>query len=97
MIKRDELIAMRAIGLCFKPFLKPEEALIYCNLGRTQFAKKCEQFGVYKNDAGYFKREEIDRMLAGTPAVVADKRYTQKIIGIKHTYCLIQNALPEYV
>jgi hypothetical protein len=73
MIKRDELIAMRAIALCFKPFLKPEEALIYCNLGRTQFAKKCEHFGVYKNDAGYFKREEIDRMLAGTPVVVAEK------------------------
>jgi hypothetical protein len=30
MIKRDELIAMRAIALCYKPFLKPEEALIYC-------------------------------------------------------------------
>ena len=69
MIKRDELIAMRAIALCFKPFLKPEEALIYCNLGRTQFAKKCEQFGICKNEAGYYKREEIDRMLAGKPLV----------------------------
>ena len=28
MIRRDELIAMRAIALCFKPFLKPEEALL---------------------------------------------------------------------
>jgi hypothetical protein len=65
MIKRDELIAMRAIALCFKPYLKPEEALIYCNLGRTQFAKKCEQSGVYKNDSGYYKREEIDKMLSG--------------------------------
>jgi hypothetical protein len=65
MIKRDELIAMRAIALCFKPFLKPEEALIYCNLGRTQFAKNCEEFGIYKNEAGYFKREELDKMLSG--------------------------------
>jgi hypothetical protein len=65
MIKRDELIAMRAIALCFKPFLKPEEALIYCNLGRTQFAKRCDQFRIYKNEAGYFKREEIDKMLSG--------------------------------
>ena len=61
MIKRDELIAMRAIALCFKPFLKPEEALIYCNLGRTQFAKRCEEFGIYKNEAGYFRREDIDK------------------------------------
>lgn len=65
MIKREEVIAMRAIALCFKPFLKPEEACIYTNLGRTQFVKKCEAFGVYKNINGYYKREEIDKMLAG--------------------------------
>ena len=56
---------MKAIALCFKPFLKPEEALIYCNLGRTQFAKNCEQFGIYKNNAGYYKRDELDKMLSG--------------------------------
>jgi len=72
MIKRDELIAMRAIALCFKPFLKPEEALIYCNLGRTQFAKRCDQFGLYKNEAGYYKREEIDRMLEGKRVELAE-------------------------
>ena len=65
MIKREELIAMRAIALCFKPFLKPEEACIYTNLGRTQLAKKCEEFGVYKNNNGYYRKEEIDIMLAG--------------------------------
>jgi hypothetical protein len=65
MIKRDDLLTMKAIALCFKPFLKPEEALIYCNLGRTQFAKNCEQFGIYKNNAGYYKREELDKMLSG--------------------------------
>jgi hypothetical protein len=65
MIKREELLAMKAIAICFKPFLKPEEALIYCNLGRTQFAKKCDEFRIYKNNSGYFKREELDRMLSG--------------------------------
>jgi hypothetical protein len=65
MIKREDLITMRAIAICFKPYLKPEEALIYTNLGRTQFAKKCEDFGVYKNSNGYFMREEIDKMLSG--------------------------------
>lgn len=65
MIKREEQIAMRAIALCFKPFLKPEEALIYCNLGRTQFAKKCDEFKVYKNTNGYYSKADIDRMLAG--------------------------------
>jgi hypothetical protein len=65
MIKREELIAMRAVALCFKPFLKPEEALIYCNLGRTQFAKKCEEYSVNKTNSGYYKKEDIDRMLSG--------------------------------
>jgi hypothetical protein len=76
MIKKDELIAMRAIAICFKPFLKPEEAMIYCNLGRTQFAKNCEEFGLYKNNAGYYKREELDKMLSGelNPLVEAAKK-----------------------
>ena len=65
MIKRDELLVMRAIALCFKPNLKPEEALIYCNLGRTQFAKNCEEFGIFKNNRGYYKREELNKMLSG--------------------------------
>ncbi|RYY91009.1 MAG: hypothetical protein EOO15_00265 [Chitinophagaceae bacterium] len=63
MIKRDEMIAMKAIAICFKPFLKPEEAMIYCNLGRTQLAKKCDEAKVFKNNAGYFKKEDLDKML----------------------------------
>lgn len=65
MIRKQDIIVMKAVALCFKPFLKPEEALIYCNLARTQFAKKCEEFGVYKNNGGYFKKEDLDRMLSG--------------------------------
>jgi len=34
MIKENEAITMGAIALCFKRFLKPEEAMIYCNLQR---------------------------------------------------------------
>jgi hypothetical protein len=71
MVKKYEKIVMKAVALCYKPFLKPEEALIYCNLGRTQLSKKCEEYGVYKNNAGYFKREDLDRMLAGEPLSLA--------------------------
>ena len=60
MMKHEERVVMKAIALCYKPFLKPEEALIYCNLGRTQFAKKCEDYGVYKNSSGYFTKEDLD-------------------------------------
>ena len=72
MIKRDDLITMKAIALCFKPFLKPEEALIYCNLGRTQFAKNCEEFGIYKNNAGYYQRDELDKMLSGEQSLLKE-------------------------
>ncbi len=39
MIKSEEKIIMKAIALCYEQCLKPEEAMIYCNLGRSQFAK----------------------------------------------------------
>ena len=80
MIKRDELITMKAIAICFKLYLKPEEALIYCNLGRTQFAKKCEEHGVLKNSSGYYKREEIDGMLSGEPLNYAEKAKKLKVL-----------------
>jgi len=70
MVKKYEKIVMKAVALCYKPFLKPEEAMIYCNLGRTQLSKKCEEFGIYKNDAGYFKREDLDKMLSGAPSEI---------------------------
>ncbi|HTN05148.1 hypothetical protein [Agriterribacter sp.] len=70
MIRRNELAIMKAIAICHKPYLKPEEALIYCNLGRTQLAKKCDEFGVYKNSSGYFKREELDLMMSGGESLI---------------------------
>jgi hypothetical protein len=56
MMRKEELVIMRAVAICYKPYLKPEEALIYCNLGRTQFAKKCEEFGISKNNSGLAMR-----------------------------------------
>lgn len=72
MIKQDELITMKAIAICFKPYLKPEEAMIYCNLGRTQLAKRCEEFGIYKNTGGYYKKEELDKMLSGEVSLITE-------------------------
>jgi len=68
MMKREDLVVMRAVALCFKPYLKPEEALIYCNLARTQFAKKCEEFGVFKNSSGYFKKKDLDLICSAGPS-----------------------------
>ncbi|MBN8719586.1 MAG: hypothetical protein J0H85_09085 [Sediminibacterium magnilacihabitans] len=65
MERGDERIMMKAIALCFKPYLKPEEAQIYCNLGRTQLAKRCEEFLLFKNNSGYYKREDLDKMMSG--------------------------------
>lgn len=76
MIKPEEQLALRAIALCFKPYLKPEEALIYCNLGRTQFAKKCEEYMIYKNEGGYYRREDLHRIMEGgrSPLVEAARK-----------------------
>ncbi|RFM26994.1 hypothetical protein [Deminuibacter soli] len=63
MIQSEQKVVMRAIALCFKRFLKTEEALIYTNLERTQFAKKCAEAGIVKNASGYYSREQLDNMM----------------------------------
>ncbi len=70
MMRRSEIAVMKAVAICHKLFLKPEEAMIYCNLGRTQLSKKCDEFGVYKNKSGYFNRQELDLMMAGGETLI---------------------------
>ena len=41
--------------------------MIYTNLGRTRLALKCEEYGVFKNDAGYFKKDDLDLIVSGGP------------------------------
>lgn len=67
MMRKFEISILKAVAICHKPFLKTEEAMIYCNLGRTQLSKKCTEFGVYKTAGGYFKKEDLDRMMSGNP------------------------------
>ena len=73
MLKKQEIAVIKAVALCFKPYLKPEEAMIYCNLGRTQLSKKCDESGVYKNNNGYFRRKDLDRMMSGMTSVLEEK------------------------
>ena len=73
MMKYDDKTVMKAIAICHKPYLKPEEAMIYCNLGRTQLAKKCEEYGVFKNRNGYYKKDELDLILSGGPPLFEEK------------------------
>jgi len=73
MVKQYERAVLKAVALCFKPYLKPEEAMIYCNLGRTQLTKKCEEFGIYKNNSGYFSKTDLDKMLSGAPSEITEK------------------------
>lgn len=63
MIKHDERIVIRAIALCFKPHLKPEEAMIYCNHQHTQFARNCAEMGIFKNERGYNSKKDLDRLM----------------------------------
>ena len=64
-MKRDDIAVMKAIALCYKPYLKPAEAMIYCNLEHTQLAKKLGELGFYKSESGYYKREDLDIMMSG--------------------------------
>lgn len=64
-MKREELAVLKAVAICYKPYLKPGEAMIYCNLGHTQLAKKLGEYGIYKSSTGYYKREDLDRMMCG--------------------------------
>jgi len=74
MDKNYEKVVMKAIALCFKPYLKPEEAMIYCDLEKSRFAVRCEQFGLYKNSSGYFRKEDLDRMMSGDPPLSMNER-----------------------
>ena len=66
-MKREELAVLKAVAICYKPYLKPKEAMIYCDLGHTQLAKRLGEYGIYKSASGYYKREDLDRMMAGQP------------------------------
>lgn len=68
MTKEDELI-VRAIALCHKPFLKPQEAQIYTCLKSTQFKKRVDECGLVKTKNGYYRRLELDRMLNGEEVI----------------------------
>ena len=57
-------------GIYINSITNKEEAMIYCNLGRTQLAKKCEECGVFKNSNGYYKRVELDMILSGAPSKI---------------------------
>lgn len=72
-MKREEATILKGIAICYKPFLKPEEAMIYCNLGATQLSKKLSQFGIYKSPSGYYKKEDLDSMMAGESNKIIEK------------------------
>ena len=48
MLKYNDITVMKAISICFKPFLKPEEAMIYCNLGIHSSQKNAKNMGSIK-------------------------------------------------
>lgn len=82
MIKQDEKIIMKSIMICFKPFLKPEEAQLYTNLEHTQFKRKIQDFFVQKTITGYYRKEDLDKMMNGDTSLreqaVAAIRYPFK-------------------
>ncbi len=72
MMKYNDKAIMKAVVIYYKPYLKPEEAMIYCNLDRTQLAKKCGEYGIFKNNNGYFQKGDLDLILSGAPTKYQD-------------------------
>jgi hypothetical protein len=73
MLKNYDKAIMKGVALCIKPYLKPEEAMIYTNLERTRLALKCQEYGIFKNANGYYSREDLDLILSGAPSRLEDK------------------------
>jgi hypothetical protein len=82
-MKNNDKVVIRAVALCYKPYLKPEEAIVYCNLGRTQLAKRCDEFGIYKNNSGYFKRADLDLMMSGVESTLLENAKQIKMNFVK--------------
>jgi hypothetical protein len=73
MLKNYDKAIMKGVALCVKPYLKPEEAMIYTNLERTRLALKCQEYGIYKNANGYYSREDLDLIVSGAPSKLDNK------------------------
>jgi hypothetical protein len=65
MNKHEEIAIIKGVSICYKPYLKPEEAKLYCNLEYTQLNKKLKEFGIFKTASGYYKREDLELMMSG--------------------------------
>ena len=78
-MKHEDEVIMKAIALCYKPYLKTFEAMLYTGLGRTQLSKRCAEFGIFKTSTGNYKREELDRMSAGSENKI--KEAAKKIVN----------------
>ena len=76
----DEKVVLKAIALCFKEWLKPEEAMILLNLKRTQLAIKCKEYGIFTNRNGYYSRKELDMIISGAPTKyeIQSRKLSQK-------------------
>src|ERR1700744_6262357 len=48
-MRRNDAAVMRAVVICYKPFLKPEEAILYCDLEHSQLAKRLKEWGIFKS------------------------------------------------
>jgi len=48
--------------------------MIYCNLGKSQLLLRCEEYGIYKNNSGYYQKDDLDRMMSGEPKLSMNDR-----------------------
>jgi hypothetical protein len=77
--EKFESLVRETVAIFHKQYLKPCEAAIYTGNGRTQLAKKCSQFGIYKTATGYYIKEDLDEMMSGGPSRLKRKALKLKV------------------
>jgi hypothetical protein len=85
MMNTQERLIIQAISLCFKKHLRPQEAMVYVSLQRTQFNAKILEYNIQKTKAGYYKKSDLDRMMAGELLTLHERAASLIIPGAKST------------
>lgn len=84
----DQEMLTKALGIYFKPYLKPHEAEVFCSLGNKQLLERLREFGVIKSSTGYYKREDLIRMMEGKPLPQTEatiRQFTQPAANRRRT------------
>jgi hypothetical protein len=75
---------MKVVAICFKPYLKQEEACIFLNIESTQLRKLTTDLQVFKTNGGYCKREDLEKIAEGYQGYAVTNAAKRLLLKIKN-------------